>query len=199
MLDIFISGGPLMYLILSCSVIGWTIFLERLISYSRVQRNTTRLGEQVIDCLEKKQFDQAAELACSISSPLARIIQVVFKKKEKSRSELKLLTDEVGSREVLALQRYLGLMATIANVAPLLGLLGTVLGMINAFNALAMEGIGTPATLGSGISQALITTAAGLSVAVPIILVHRYLSSRAEWLTLQLEETTSRILDLLER
>lgn len=198
MLDIFRSGGPLMYPIVLCSVIAWAIFLERLISYYRVRRNTTRLAEQVLGFLEMNLFDQAAELTNSVSSPLARIIEVIFKNRGLSRSELKLLTDEVGSREVLGLQRYLGLMATIANVAPLLGLLGTVLGMINAFNALAVEGVGTPATLGVGISQALITTAAGLSVAVPIILVHRYLSGRAEGLTMQLEESTSKVLDLLK-
>jgi biopolymer transport protein ExbB len=198
MLELFRSGGPLMYPIILCSVIAWAILLERLISYYRVGRNTTRLAEQVIDFLEKKRFDQAADLAASVSSPLARIIRVIFKNTDQSRSELKLLTEEVGSREVLALQRYLGLMGTIANVAPLIGLLGTVLGMIEAFNVIALEGSGTPATLGGGISQALITTAAGLSVAVPIILVHRYLSGRAEGLTLQLEETTSRILDLFK-
>jgi biopolymer transport protein ExbB len=198
MLELFRSGGPLMYPIILCSVIAWAILLERLISYYRVGRNTTRLAEQVIDFLEKKRFDQAADLAASVSSPLARIIRVIFKNTDQSRSELKLLTEEVGSREVLALQRYLGLMGTIANVAPLIGLLGTVLGMIEAFNVIALEGSGTPATLGGGISQALITTAAGLSVAVPIILVHRYLSGRAEGLTSQLEETTSRILDLFK-
>ena len=107
------------------------------------------------------------------------------------------MAEEVGERESVSLQRYLGLLGTIANISPLLGLLGTVLGMIDAFNVIATEGVGTPATLGGGISQALITTAAGLSVAVPMILVHRYLTSRADLTTLEREESTIRIVDLV--
>ena len=176
-----------------CSVIAWAIFLERVISYFRIRRNTQRLGQLVIELLEKGQVEQAGQLCSTTVSPLSRILQVVFRNRHRKRAEIKLLADEIGGREVIGLQRYLGLMGTIANVAPLLGLLGTVLGMIEAFRVIAAEGVGTPATLGGGISQALITTAAGLSVAVPIILVHRYLSARAERLTVELEEVTSHV------
>jgi biopolymer transport protein ExbB len=198
MLDIVKNGGPLMYPIILCSVIAWAIFLERLVSYARVRRDCVRLGGKIIASIKKGRLEDVEQLSQNSSSPLARIVQVIYGHRGKTRNELKLLTDEVGSREVFALQRYLGLLATIANIAPLLGLLGTVLGMINAFNVIALKGVGTPATLGGGISQAMITTAAGLSVAVPIILVHRYLSGRAESLILQLEETTAAILDLFE-
>ncbi len=195
MFEIIRSGGPLMYPIGLCSVIAWAIFLERVISYFRIRRNTRRLGQLVIELLEKGQVEQAGQLCSTTVSPLSRILQVVFRNRHRKRAEIKLLADEIGGREVIGLQRYLGLMGTIANVAPLLGLLGTVLGMIEAFRVIAAEGVGTPATLGGGISQALITTAAGLSVAVPIILVHRYLSARAERLTVELEEVTSHVLD----
>ncbi len=195
MFEIIRSGGPLMYPIGLCSVIAWAIFLERVISYFRIRRNTRRLGQLVIELLEKGQVEQAGQLCSATVSPLSRILQVVFRNRHRKRAEIKLLADEIGGREVIGLQRYLGLMGTIANVAPLLGLLGTVLGMIEAFRVIAAEGVGTPATLGGGISQALITTAAGLSVAVPIILVHRYLSARAERLTVELEEVTSHVLD----
>ncbi len=195
MFEIIRSGGPLMYPIGLCSVIAWAIFLERVISYFRIRRNTQRLGQLVIELLEKGQVEQAGQLCSTTVSPLSRILQVVFRNRHRKRAEIKLLADEIGGREVIGLQRYLGLMGTIANVAPLLGLLGTVLGMIEAFRVIAAEGVGTPATLGGGISQALITTAAGLSVAVPIILVHRYLSARAERLTVELEEVTSHVLD----
>ena len=198
MFEIFASGGPLMYPIVLCSVIGWAIFLERLIVYCRVRRNTRKLGAQILELLRQQKFDAAAQLCHGVVSPLSRILFVAFNNANRPRAELKQLTDEVGGREVLGLQRYLGLMATIANVAPLLGLLGTVLGMIEAFKVIAAEGVGTPATLGGGISQALITTAAGLSVAVPIILVHRYLAGRSERLVVQLEETTSHVLDMFE-
>jgi biopolymer transport protein ExbB len=107
------------------------------------------------------------------------------------------VVEEVGGREAAPLERYLGLLGTIATLSPLLGLLGTVLGMIQAFNVIATQGVGTPATLGGGISQALITTAAGLSVAIPTLLLHKYLSSRADRLILEMEEYSLHVVDLL--
>lgn len=198
MLDLFMRGGPLMYPILFCSVIGWAVFLERFYAYFHIRREIEKLKQEIAHLLSDERFEQATELCSRRPSPLANILQIIIKNRGASRAHLKSLADEVGGREAVALQRYLGLLATIANVAPLLGLLGTVLGMINAFNVIAAEGVGTPATLGGGISEALITTAAGLSVAVPMLLVHRYLSGRADRLTIELEEATMKIVDQVE-
>lgn len=198
MLDIFLRGGPLMYPILFCSIIGWAIFMERFFAFYQVRRDLLQLRSRVTDLLTEDNSKSAIELCTDKESPLARILLVVLRNKGASRSYLKSLAQEVGEREAVSLQRYLGLLSTIANVSPLLGLLGTVLGMINAFNVIAVEGVGTPATLGGGISEALITTAAGLSVAVPMLLVHRYLSARADRLTLELEEATMKIVDQVE-
>lgn len=197
MIDIFINGGPLMYPILCCSVIGWAIFLERIRTYRRMRRGMLPLLSQVRELLLAKYTAQAVSYCQECGSPLARILLVVLTAKKSNRSQIKELADEVGGRETVELQRYLGLLATIANISPLLGLLGTVLGMIEAFNVIAKVGSGTPATLGGGISEALITTAAGLSVAVPMILIHRYLSSRADRLALEMEEYTMQIVDLV--
>lgn len=198
MLDIFMRGGPLMYPILFCSIIGWAIFMERFFAYFQIRRELFRLRTKVSDLLHSNQPEVALELCQQGKSPLARILMVVIKNRGASRASLKSLAEEVGEREAVFLQRYLGLLATIANVSPLLGLLGTVLGMISAFNVIATEGVGTPATLGGGISEALITTAAGLSVAVPMLLVHRYLSARSDRLTLELEEAAMKIVDQVE-
>ncbi|MBD1399163.1 MotA/TolQ/ExbB proton channel family protein [Pelovirga terrestris] len=198
MLDIFFRGGPLMYPILFCSIIGWAIFMERFVAYVQIRRELLRLRTKVSDLLSNNRPEDALELCLQGRSPLARILVVVLKNRGASRAHLKSLAEEVGEREAVFLQRYLGLLATIANVSPLLGLLGTVLGMINAFNVIAVEGVGTPATLGGGISEALITTAAGLSVAVPMLLVHRYLSARSDRLTLELEEASMKIVDQVE-
>ncbi len=198
MIDLFTRGGPLMYPILLCSVIGWAIFLERILAFVKVRRNLTPLKNSVKSFLEADNANEAVDLCAHKNSPLAKILHVVLKNRGRQRSYLKSLAEEVGEREAVALQRYLGLLGTIANITPLLGLLGTVLGMIKAFNVIATEGMGTPATLGGGISEALITTAAGMSVAVPMILMHRYLSSRSERLVLELEEATMHIVDLVE-
>lgn len=198
MIDIFMRGGPLMYPILLCSVIGWAIFMERIYAFNRVRRELSPLRKEVESCLHQGMDKEAVDLCTRQNSPLAKILQVVLKNRGCQRRHLKDLAEEVGEREAVALQRYLGLLGTIANITPLLGLLGTVLGMIKAFNVIAREGMGTPATLGGGISEALITTAAGLTVAVPMILLHRYLSSRSDRLVLELEEATMQIVDLVE-
>lgn len=198
MIEIFVRGGPLMYPILVCSVIGWAIFMERLYAYFRVRTALVSQQQKVIDLLHQEHADEAVEFCRQQVSPLTKILLVVLKTRGGTRAHLKALAEEIGEREAVGLQRYLGLLGTIANISPLLGLLGTVLGMIKAFNVIATEGMGTPATLGGGISEALITTAAGLSVAVPMILLHRYLTSRAERLVLELEEATMRIIDLVE-
>ncbi|MBN1956588.1 MAG: MotA/TolQ/ExbB proton channel family protein [Desulfuromonadales bacterium] len=198
MIEIFVRGGPLMYPILVCSVIGWAIFMERLYAYFRVRAALVSQQQKVIDLLHQEHVEDAVEFCRQQLSPLTKILLVVLKSRGGTRAHLKALAEEIGEREAVGLQRYLGLLGTIANISPLLGLLGTVLGMIKAFNVIATEGMGTPATLGGGISEALITTAAGLSVAVPMILLHRYLTSRAERLVLELEEATMRIIDLVE-
>ena len=198
MIDFFIRGGPLMYPILLCSVIGWAIFMERIVAFINVRRDLAPLQKEIHNYLQMDTAEKAVELCEQKKSPLAKILLVVLKNRGSQRSYLKSLAEEVGEREAVALQRYLGLLGTIANITPLLGLLGTVLGMIKAFNVIATEGIGTPATLGGGISEALITTAAGLTIAVPMILLHRYLSSRSERLVLDLEEATMQVIDLVE-
>jgi len=198
MIEIFYQGGPLMYPILLCSVIGWAIFMERVYAFFKTRRQLKKLKAAVNRQIREGRVNNAADLCSDNQSALARILYVVLKNSGRGRRELKSLAEEVGEREAVALQRYLGLLGTIANIAPLLGLLGTVLGMIEAFKVIATEGVGSPATLGSGISQALITTAAGLTVAVPMILLHRYLLSRSDRLVLELEEATMQIIDQIE-
>jgi len=197
MIDIFINGGPLMYPILGCSIIGWAIFLERIRCYRKTHKGMQPLLNQVRELILSGNREQAITYCREKTSPLAKILLTVLAAGKLDRSQVKERADEVGSRETVELQRYLGLLATIANISPLLGLLGTVLGMIEAFNVIAKLGTGTPATLGGGISEALITTAAGLSVAVPMILIHRYLSSRADRLALEMEDYTMQIVDLI--
>lgn len=197
MLEIFYKGGPLMYPILVCSMIAWAIFFERLWSYHKIQKYLRPLTLDVERLYRSDRIDEAVELCEQTPMPLARLLLVALRQAGSTRSHIKTLVEEVSGREVAALERYLGLLGTIATITPLLGLLGTVLGMIRAFTVIATEGVGTPATLGGGISEALITTAAGLSVAVPVILLHKYLSSRVDRLTLDLEECSMQVVDLV--
>lgn len=197
MIEIFLKGGPLMYPILICSVIGWAIFLERLRTFYLIRRSIAPLSAEVAGLLKADEPERAIVLCTTQTTSIAKILSVVLENCGQERAKIKAMAEEVGAREAVALQRYLGLLGTISNIAPLLGLLGTVLGMIEAFNVIAVEGVGTPMTLGGGISEALITTAAGLTVAVPMILIHRYLTSRADHIIMELEESTMRIVDMV--
>ncbi len=197
MLEIFLKGGPLMYPILACSVMAMTIFLERTWTYVRVRQGTLSLLREVENLVRKDKLDEAVIVCQRAGTPLARIFLAALRSAGKSREHIKGLVEEVGGREAAPLERYLGFLGTIATISPLLGLLGTVLGMINAFTILTIQGVGTPATLGGGISQALITTAAGMSVAIPTILLHKYLASRAERIVAEMEEYSLHLVDLL--
>ncbi len=197
MFEIIQKGEYLMYPIALCSVFALGIFLERLWTYSRVRRETASLAQKVEPLVAKKRIEEAMTTCHQNDTPLSPIFLTALRAAGRSREQLKALVAETGRHEALPLKRFLGLLGTIATISPLLGLLGTVLGMIRAFNVIATQGMGTPATLGGGISEALITTASGLSVAIPVILAHRFLSGRLEQLSLEMEEYTLRLVDLL--
>ena len=191
------KGGYLMYPIALCSVFALGIFLERLYTYLRVRKEMRALAHQGEPLVAKNHREDAVSICHQSDSPLAKVFLSALRAAGRSRDQIKAVVEETGRREAAPLQRFLGLLGTIATISPLLGLLGTVLGMIRAFNVIATQGMGTPATLGGGISEALVTTAAGLTVAIPVILAHRYLSGRLDRLSIEMEEYSLRLVDLL--
>lgn len=197
MLEIFQKGGPLMYPILLCSIMALAIFFERLWTFCRVGKGRDVLVREVEQLVLKKRIDEAIVVCQRSDTPLSRIMLAALRAHGRSRDQIKTVVDETGSREAAPLERFLGLLGTLATISPLLGLLGTVLGMIRAFTVIATAGMGTPETLGGGISEALITTAAGLSVAIPTILLHKYLTSRLDHMVLKMEESSLHLVDLL--
>lgn len=199
MAELFLKGGPLLYPIVFCSILALGIFLERLWFFFKVRSGANDLADKVKDHLLNDERTQAVALCESSKNPLGRILLTALNLAGKPRERIKQEVVEVGELETLVVNRYLGLLSTIATISPLLGLLGTVIGMIEAFNVIAVQGVGTPASLGGGISQALITTAAGLSVAIPAILLHRYLASRAGLLVVEIEEHSLHIVNLISQ
>lgn len=197
MLEVFQKGGYLMYPIALCSVLALAIFLERLWTYIRVRREVRELAHRVEPLAAKGRLDEATAICHQSDTPIANIFLSALRAAGRAREQVKAVVEETGRREAAPLQRFLPLLATLATITPLMGLLGTVLGMIRAFNVIAAQGMGTPATLGGGISEALITTASGMTVAIPVILAHRYLSGRLELLTMEMEEYSLRLVDLL--
>lgn len=197
MLEIFQKGGPLMYPILLCSIMAMAIFFERLWTFFRVGQGRDELVREVEQLVMKGRIEEAIVVCQRSDTPLSRILLSALRAHGRSRDQIKTVVEETGSREAAPLERFLGLLGTMATISPLLGLLGTVLGMIRAFTVIATAGTGTPETLGGGISEALITTAAGLSVAIPTILLHKYLTSRLDHMVLKMEESSLHLVDLL--
>ena len=198
MIDYMQKGGPLMWLILFCSVLAGAVFLERVTYFHRA---TIRVGEFLRglgNLIQQRRFADALHEVAGTPGPVARVIQSVILRHEAPRGELKEIAQEAGQLEVPRLERRLAMLATIAFTTPLLGLLGTITGLIEAFiNLSSQSGYTTSTDLASGIYQALLTTAAGLVVAIPGAVAYGYLNSRVNTLLHDMERAGIEIVNLI--
>lgn len=197
LIDLIDRGGWVMYPILLCSLTGLGLVLERLWALRRGRVIPRTFLTSINSLLGSRQYDQAAFLSQGDDSAAARLVNQALKLAGRRRHLFKDAMEEAGRREAGALTRHLGGLHLVASISPLLGLLGTVSGMIRAFNSIAAQGSGNPGLLAGGISEALLTTAAGLCVAIPALVMHRVLTSRAESLTGELEDLSSDLLEAL--
>jgi biopolymer transport protein ExbB len=189
--DLLAKGGVLVGPILLCSVIALALFLERLIRLSRVKIRGNGLVNQVSRHLKDGEDHQAYERASRDASPMGRIFTQAMEVKDQDRETLETVLAHATEAETRDLSRYLQALATIGNIAPLLGLLGTVLGMIKAFMVIQeMGGKVNAAVLAGGIWEAMLTTALGLAVALPTMVAHSYLVARVDRYEARLQEGT---------
>jgi biopolymer transport protein ExbB len=186
-----------MYPILFCSLAALAIILERSWALRRGKVIPRSLLVSVNELLSLRRYNDAAFLCQDGRNSAARLVRQGLKLIGQRRELFKDVMEETGRRESNFLSAHLDLLGVIASVSPLLGLLGTVSGMINAFGAVASAGLGNPGLLAGGIGQALLTTAAGLVIAIPAMLIHRLLLSRVESLTADLEDLGSDLLEAL--
>ena len=198
MIELVIKGGPFMYPILFCSVVSLAIFMERLWVLRRVLIIPKDFIVKVEDHVKRNKIAEAMFLCQGNSSSIARIFLAGLKNAGKGMWLVKEAIEEKGRREGSILERNIGVLLTIANLSPLLGLLGTVSGMIRTFNAISVHGVGAPAHLAGGIAEALITTAAGLLVAIPTLVAYRFLVDKAQILIFEMEESSIRLVETLE-
>jgi biopolymer transport protein ExbB len=199
MYELFLKGGILMYPIAFCSIIAVGIFLERMWVLRRGRVLPRDFLIEAEDLVMRRKRPEAISLCKRNNSSIAHVVRVGIENYGKKRDVIKEKIEEVGRREAASLERYINVIGTIAGVSPLLGLLGTVSGMIKSFNIISMRGVADPASLAGGISEALITTAAGLVVAIPTFVIYRYLSNKADSLILEMEENSIRMVDLVKR
>ena len=197
MFELFKSGGLLMWPILACSMVATAIVCERLWTLNRRAVTPRHLMEHIRVMLERREIDPAKVQAIRDSSPLGRILAAGLVNSHHGREVMKDAIEESGRHVVHELERYLNSLGTIAAITPLLGLLGTVIGMIKVFAAITAFGVGDPTVLAGGISEALITTAAGLSIGIPALMFYRYFKGRVYALTVDMEQEAIRLVEVL--
>lgn len=187
MFELIVAGGWIMAPIILCSILAFTIVVERLWTLREKKITPPHLAEQIIKLHQKNAIGPEAIEKLYNNSPLGRILSAGLRNMYGKREVMKESIEEEGRQVALSLERFLNTLGTIASIAPLLGLLGTVIGMIKVFAVITSLGVGDPKILADGISEALITTAAGLSVAIPAVMFYRYLRGRVDELLLKME------------
>ncbi|HEY2418137.1 MAG TPA: MotA/TolQ/ExbB proton channel family protein [Steroidobacteraceae bacterium] len=198
MWEIVQAGGALMWPIMLCSVVAAAITLERLWTLQDRRVLPPDLMQKVWKLVEAHQINDKVILALQHNSPLGRLLAAGLENRHRPREILMERLEDTGRHVVYELERYLNTLGTIAGVSPLLGLLGTVTGIIKAFNALNAGGAGDPRMLSGGIAEALVATAAGLSVAIPSLIMYRYLRGRVERIVVEMEKNALRLVDAVD-
>jgi biopolymer transport protein ExbB len=199
MLDLIIRGGPVMAPILLCSVVSLAIIVERCLSLRRHRILKYEILQRIEELLRDRKIPEATTLCKRYPSSMTRILLAAILNHDKTRQEIKEVIEDAGRHEVPVLERYLTVLGTIASISTLLGLLGTITGMMKTFNVVAALGYGHPEALAGGISEALITTAAGLGVAIPTLVIYNYFTSKVDSLVLEMEKNSLRMLNILKR
>ena len=198
MWEIIRAGGGFMWPIILCSVVAVAVILERLWALQSSRVIPRDLGQKVWNWIEADALDDSLIAALEKNSPLGELLAIGLVNRNKPRALMLERLEDGGRHVVQELERFLNTLGTIASVAPLLGLLGTVAGIIHAFNAITVNGLGDPSKLSGGIGEALITTAAGLTVAIPSLIAYRFLRGRGERLVVRMEKEAMKLVDALD-
>jgi biopolymer transport protein ExbB len=198
MFELVKAGGLMMGPIILASIIAAAIFLERLWTLQPKRVLPAELTEKVWRWVEQRQIQDKHIAALQQNSPLGRILAAGLANRHRDRAVIKESIEDTGRHVVHELDRFIGALGTIAAISPLMGLLGTVLGMIRAFNVITAAGVGNPALLAGGIAEALITTAAGLTVAIPALIGYKYLRGRVDGLVVQMEKEAIKLVQAMD-
>ncbi len=198
MLELFKAGGLLMWPILICSVISLAIIIERFWSLQQKRIVPKHLVAQVWQWAKVGHLNNQRIRDLSVASPLGRILAAGLVNRSHEREVMKESIEEVGRHVAHSLDRFLNTLGTIASISPLLGLLGTVIGMIKVFAVITTHGVGDASILAAGISEALLTTAAGLSVAIPTLMFHRFFRGKVDELVMTMEQEALKMVEVMQ-
>ncbi len=197
MIELFKAGGWIMFPIVLCSIAALAICVERGWSLRRTRITPKHLVAQVWTWIKNNQLDKGKLRTLKASSPLGEILAAGLVNHVHGRETMKESIQDAGRHAVLTLERYLNTLGTIAQVTPLLGLLGTVIGMIRVFTVITIQGTGDPTALAEGISEALVTTATGLTIGIPALIFHRHYERRVEELVTEMEQEALKMVEVL--
>ena len=197
MAELLQSGGWLIIPLLLASVLALAIVAERYWALRRSVGVPSHLVEQILRWHHERQLNHETIAQLHHSSPLGRMLAAGLLNRNHPREVMKESLEESGRHEVHEMERYLSTLGTIAAGAPLVGLLGTVIGMIKVFDAITLGGVGDPAVLSTGISEALISTATGLSVAIPSLIFYRLLKRKVDELVVEMEQAAIRVVEII--
>ncbi|MBL9171449.1 MAG: MotA/TolQ/ExbB proton channel family protein [Verrucomicrobiales bacterium] len=198
MVKVLTAGGPMLWLILAASSAAIAVFVERVLHYHRAQINSMEFLNGVRNVLKRDNVVEALSICDATPGPVARLVRVAILNREKGREGLRSSLEEAGLTEVPPLEERLNILATIAQIAPLMGLLGTTLGMVKVFTTLQVENLfASREVLFNGIWQSLICTAAGLALAIPAYAAYNYLVTRVNNIVLEMERAATEIINIV--
>ena len=193
------QGGLLMWLIAFLGLVAFVTFLEKLFHFHRAQINTTDFINGIKNALRRGNVNEAIALCDSTRGPVPAVVKAGIANLDRTREEIREAMEDVARSEIARLERRLVVISTIAQITPLIGFLGTVLGMIQMFKVIQEAQLPSPGQLAGGVWQALYTTAGGLIVAVPAYIAYNYLVSRVQHLVLDMEKAANEIISFLTR
>lgn len=199
MVEIVKAGGWLMGPIILCAIIAMGVILERFWTLRQKRVLPADLTSQVWGWVKNNDLDQRQIQSLHRGSALGKILAAGLINRDQERAIMKESIEDTGRHVVHELERYLDTLGTVAAISPLLGLLGTVIGMVKVFAAITTHGVGNPSVLAGGIAEALITTAAGLSVAIPALIGYRYYRNRVDTLVVEMEKESIKLVEAMHR
>jgi biopolymer transport protein ExbB len=199
--QVFLAGGPVMWPILLCSVFALAIIIERFLYLRRVKVGTAEFLQGILDKMKRHQIKEALEACDANPSPIAHILKGGILKYDRPKPQIKEAIEDASLFEIPKLEKHLPALATIAHISPLLGLLGTVTGMVQAFQVIQAKSTSlhpvSPGDLAGGIWEALLTTVAGLVVAIPTFVAYNYLVHRVNSIILEMEKAATEFVNVL--
>jgi biopolymer transport protein ExbB len=195
--EIINMGGFTMYILMGCSILSLAIFLERLLAFRRKSTDRVHFMSRITEEVEKGTIESAITVCEAMRTPISAVVLAALKKQRADEKVIASATEREIKVETVKLERFTGMVGTIGNVAVYVGLFGTVLGIVRSFHNIAQIGSGGISTVIGGVAEALVCTAAGLSVAVPAVVVYNYFMHRVDGFVTEMELCASEVSDLL--